>query len=364
MSKKNELVLFYAWQSDSPAETNRTAIRDALKAVVERLEAKDPTLSIVIDDATRGMVGSGNVPDSIRLKIEACDIFVGDVTTINWAAEGSPPARPCPNPNVTFEVGYAAAHVGWDRIVLVMNLALGAMSDLPFDFDRHRVSGFNLSQAPNTKKRKNLADLLAVAIGAIVEGDPPRPADLRALDPAEIRRQRDVANIIWAMSQVASDRLDAIIDALPEHVGHYAHNQYENFHAVVTSASFHLYDRKLAKAFRKLDKAWSSAFSYGQHYFTTPGGLYAFGTPGGLSSHPDEERDFRRIAEAATAMRHQLEKLLARIRTRYLEVDLVETDRVARKRLAEEIAELEGGFNAQASDQADEAEAVPAAPAD
>ncbi|RUZ79410.1 hypothetical protein EN943_07500 [Mesorhizobium sp. M7A.F.Ca.US.006.01.1.1] len=341
MVKKQELMIFYAWQSDSPEATNKTAIRAALKKAAETLLIRHDRLSVIIDDATRGLIGSGNVPDSIRLKIEACDIFVGDVTTINPSLGEEDKDRRCPNPNVAFEAGIAASHVGWNRMILLTNTAFGPMSDLPFDFDRQRISQFDLAEAPNAKKRKALADLMTVALEVIVKGNPKRPEEMRALNPKQVHRKRDVANIIWAMSQVSIGRLEAIIADLPDRVRPYSHYVNEKFHAVVTSASFHIYDRKLAKAFRKLDQAWDRAFSFGQHYFSAPNGVYIFGTPRGALPHPDERVDYATISSLAVKMRKQLETLLAIVRTDYLEVDLEETDRIARERFNAEVGEVE-----------------------
>lgn len=42
--------------------------------------------------------------------------------------------RATPNPNVLVELGYAAHSLGWDRIIVVVNTAHGAIEELPFDF--------------------------------------------------------------------------------------------------------------------------------------------------------------------------------------------------------------------------------------
>ena len=40
--------------------------------------------------------------------------------------------RPAPNPNVFLELGYAAASIGWNRLILVQNTAFGDISTLSF----------------------------------------------------------------------------------------------------------------------------------------------------------------------------------------------------------------------------------------
>lgn len=93
---KTEHAVFYAWQSDSPAGTNRNAIRQALVAAAARIEHEQPELTLKLDEATRDMMGADNVPRSILEKIEAADIFVGDVTTVTPLAPGEIKARPVP----------------------------------------------------------------------------------------------------------------------------------------------------------------------------------------------------------------------------------------------------------------------------
>ena len=40
--------------------------------------------------------------------------------------------RPAPNPNVLLELGYAAASIGSNRVILVQNTAFGDISTLSF----------------------------------------------------------------------------------------------------------------------------------------------------------------------------------------------------------------------------------------
>lgn len=81
------------------------------------------------------MTGSPNISKSIFDKIFVSDIFVCDVTTINGNAPSE--LRRTPNPNVLIELGYAAATLGWERILMVHHKHYGQFpSDLPFDIDR------------------------------------------------------------------------------------------------------------------------------------------------------------------------------------------------------------------------------------
>jgi hypothetical protein len=335
MRMAKSLTVFYAWQSDTASASNRNALRVALTEAAAELEDEYPGLTILIDEATRGMAGAGNVPDSIRDKIEACDIFLGDVTTIN--PDASAGTRKVPNPNVVYETGFASALLGWNRVILVTNLCVASMDDLPFDFDRHRVTSYNIQGKPDSGARKQLAKLMATALRAIMESDPKRPADLRQRDPVLIRRERDIENARWAMSNVSIPHLQEFIEELPGRVSEAALFFYEGFHGVVTSNNFHIYDPELADAFKKLDQAWSAATSFGSHYYQTPSGLNVFGTPRGLRPHPDEEKALVSIGKAARQMRKHLDRLLAMLRTNYIEIDLDETDRQAIHRRARDL---------------------------
>jgi hypothetical protein len=141
MAKKQKIVVFYSWQSDSPKKTNLNAIRGALKSAAANIEKTHTDLEIVPDEATRATSGSPNIPLKILEKIQACDVFLADLTTITPVRA----RRACPNPNVSFELGYAVADLGWDRVILLFNQAYGSFpKDLPFDIIQQRVGTYRL----------------------------------------------------------------------------------------------------------------------------------------------------------------------------------------------------------------------------
>ena len=123
------LKVFYSWQSYTEQKVNRYLIRDALDKAIEALD-----LDLELDEATRDQPGSRKIFETICAKIESCAIFVPDLTLVGQSYDGK---RQLPNPNVLTEYGYALAHIGEDRIVPVMNTALGTTEQLPFDL-RHR----------------------------------------------------------------------------------------------------------------------------------------------------------------------------------------------------------------------------------
>jgi hypothetical protein len=326
----NHIVIFNAWQSDSPASTNRNAIRVALAAAVAAIEENRPGLSITVDDATRDMPGADNVPDSIRDKIDSCDIFIGDVTTVTLPATASEEkVRPCPNPNVTYEIGYASARVGWKRMILLINLNSAKFTDLPFDFDRHRVSRFTVKGTSDKSGADGLKKLLIEAITTIVDKKPKRPEELRAIDPAELRRNRDILHATRALSKISLPILEDHIEQLPHTLNSHAMHFYYGFHGVVQNALFHINDSALDNAFRGLDEAWGRALSFGENYHDAPGDRYIFSKPGDAPLNTAEQADWDAILVARNDMHKHLHDLLAIVREHYVEIDLMDTNQRA-----------------------------------
>src|SRR4029453_19191697 len=98
------MKVFYSWQSDLPSSTNRNLILKALEDAAERIR-KDKSVDVepVIDRDTQGLSGSPDIKKAILDKIDSCDVFVADVSIVTALSA----SRPCPNPNVLFELGYA-----------------------------------------------------------------------------------------------------------------------------------------------------------------------------------------------------------------------------------------------------------------
>lgn len=123
------LVAFWSWQSDSDAKTNRSFIEDCISRAGKAIS--DDALILAVDRGTEGVGGTPDIAETILSKISTADVFLWDATIIVKRP------RPAPNPNVLFELGYAVAALGWERIVGVMNISDCQPGDLPFDL-RHR----------------------------------------------------------------------------------------------------------------------------------------------------------------------------------------------------------------------------------
>src|SRR5687768_5550906 len=96
--------VFYSWQSDLPNATNRGFILTALEAACAEV-AKDVAVEErpEVDRDTQGVPGAPDIAATIFAKIDSADVFLADISIVAQA-DGE---RPCPNPNVLIELGYA-----------------------------------------------------------------------------------------------------------------------------------------------------------------------------------------------------------------------------------------------------------------
>jgi hypothetical protein len=177
-------VVFYSWQSDLDGALTRNFIEEALAKAAKAISQDDSTsVKAVVDRDTAGAEGAVGIADTIFQKISECDVFVCDVSFINgekkplggfrnlvWSAtteinKSYLERRLTPNPNVMAEIGFAAAKIGWNRIILVMNTAFGQVESLPFDLRGRRVVQFSLaSREARTKIRPELKENLERAL--------------------------------------------------------------------------------------------------------------------------------------------------------------------------------------------------------
>lgn len=183
-------TVFFSWQSNSPAKTNRSFIEDALKKAIRDLGKRDDELvkaprPIKLDKDTSGVPGSPAIVDTIFTKIAECGVFVPDLTFVGKTDED----RPIANPNVLIEYGWALAQVSDERIVAVMNSAFGEpdKDTMPFNIAhkrwpiRYHLEEGATSDVRRTVKAKLVRELKG-ALFAALEVVPDKPeADLPSL---------------------------------------------------------------------------------------------------------------------------------------------------------------------------------------
>jgi hypothetical protein len=130
-----KIVAFYAWQSDTPEKFNRHLIRIALEDAAKRL-TDDPTIDaqLIVDYDTEGVPGTPPISQTILNKIDACDIFIPDVSFVARTEAG----KFVPNPDVMTEYGYALHAKSHAAMMPIMNTAFGPPEELPFDMGHLR----------------------------------------------------------------------------------------------------------------------------------------------------------------------------------------------------------------------------------
>lgn len=319
--------MFYAWQSDSGPQ-QRNAIRHALDDAACQIEAKGEWggPSIAIDDATRGLPGSPNISASIREKIVEADVFVADATLVSGLGEGSTQKRSSPNPNVMFELGFAVAELGWDRIVLLFNKDLPMKAeDLPFDVRGHRASPFSMNE------KGALMSLLIEAIGTVLLKQPPRPGDLAKLSPDQVKRDRDLRRLRAALSCIDFTAMDRMLGQAPDILAQADFHHFYGLDGVVSAATFKLYDQTAQRLLESIREDWEGLLSFGVHYTDLTSGDYKFKSGIGWPLTGSVESDYQAMRSHVAKLRSALAELVEYIHAHYLEIDLEEMSALAAK---------------------------------
>lgn len=153
---KNTITLFYSWQSDNKDETKK--IRKALTKLEKFYRDKD--LNLKIESDMRNTSGSQDIPNTLFKKISESDIFIADVNLIGLSVFRN---DGIPNPNVLIELGFAAAKLGWNRIVILMNTDQNKIEELPFDIRQRSILWYN------SKDDKMLENKLIEFVKAITD---------------------------------------------------------------------------------------------------------------------------------------------------------------------------------------------------
>jgi len=326
----NEITIFYSWQSDLPDNTNRKIIREAIHLAIPDIEENN--VQIVLDEATRGEPGSPYIPGAIIDKIKLADIFIGDVTTTNQSCSCG--AKKTPNPNVVFELGFAVAHLGWKRIILLVNTHYTDISkDLPFDFDRHRATPFKVNVNNKTsikQSREELRNTVETCVQLILKENPVKEWEKKNLSPDEIKRNRDLVNIKWIMETIHQPSLQEHAKSGPRYLEQKILHFWESFNGVFTNQLFHLYDSDLYKKFEMLHEAWEISVSAGEHYHSANNpNIFVFANPMDMPLNKRQKIAWDKIDEALAVINKMLSEINEAIRNNYLELDIDELNRKA-----------------------------------
>lgn len=339
----HRIRIFYAWQDILPKKFNRFAIQRALRIATADLEAEisnkdNEPFKIEVDEATMRVPGSPNIPAEILRKIDTADVFVADVSCINFGQVDE--SKKTPNPNVVFELGYAVAILGWQRVILLVNEVHGPVSTLPFDFDRHRASPFRLAEKIGSEKE--LITLLLEAVKLIIDKNPARP---NAFDLVRTKKGRDLAALRLFLSAIHWPTLDEHISAGPKFLSLASTLFYEKANELARSSTFHLYDSDLNAAVAKLIQAWADSMKFDRYVPMLHKDSFVFKSgehPGEFSKSQDE---FKYMEKARRRMREAIEVLLKVIREKFPEIDIQEASLAAGTAFADEMARIDKRFD-------------------
>ncbi len=324
-------TIFYSWQSDLPKETNLNGIKISLREACNFIEEKIEDITIELDEATRNTSGSPNIPKTIFKKISDCDIFICDLSTIN--KDSKEELRRVQNPNVLIELGYAIATIGWERIIMLFNVNFGTFpNDLPFDIDRHRATSYSIKDKDDKIGKKQLSEVMKVAIRTIVEKSPLKPHEKKSVNPIDRKRQLDIDNLRRILSTINVATFDAFVEEVPDYVIYDFLYYYEGFSALYKSNTFHIYNLELfdliKKVFDNLEILMSLKFAH--HYFMPPNSRKSkFTYPNDEKGHNLAIKDYAILLNNSKQLKDNFSTLIKYLRKNYLEINLEETSKIA-----------------------------------
>jgi hypothetical protein len=342
-SKTNEIRVFFAWQSDLPAKFTRNAIRSSLNATVTRIanDEEGPAYgkTIILDEATRDVPGSPNIPEEIKKKILASDIFVADVSIVKDRSDE--PGEGMPNSNVVFELGFAVATLGWERVILLINESYGIVRALPFDFDRNRATPYILGESAGTKT--DLTKKLVEALALIIRKDPKRPS-ANKFNVEEAQRQRDITNLRWLLGSLHWPTIDHYIQSGPECISHQSDDFFEEVRYILGSPLFHIYDKVVAEKIKTFFTHWVNSGRFDHYTPSMNSHIYRFTWSHSYREREREKRHWDYMLAERLKMHAAMRELLDSIREKYPDIDIQEECEAAGKRYDQQAEEDQKRF--------------------
>lgn len=185
------MTIFYSWQSDDGV--TKKFIDKALPEAIRRLK-NDSSLDVAprFDKDTKGVVGSVNIMETIREKIDKCSIFVADISLVD---KSSITNEKLVNQNVMFELGYAVAKHTFKNVVLLFNKDKGSPKNLPFDILGHKIHQFSIKNDNDGKQiQKDLADILTAHLNNLPKTKPDNRIELDEVETLIMRVFTSIQN--------------------------------------------------------------------------------------------------------------------------------------------------------------------------
>ncbi len=183
--------VFFAYQSDINEIYGKRFIIEAFDIVISKFEKEG--VNIELDFGMRKSPGNTILIDEMLRKSRESDLVIVDMTFTSskiwadakrfnfWGKEirllEKNIDKKSPNPNVLLETGYAWSQKGFDRTVLLMNIAYGTAEELPVDLKGFRwaipylLNEVNYSEKTQIKSElaKDLYNSIKTAINSEAE---------------------------------------------------------------------------------------------------------------------------------------------------------------------------------------------------
>lgn len=316
MEQDKKAIIFFSWQSDLDAKTNRNVIGDCIKDICKKN-------NLSYDEATKNRCGSPDIARSIEEKIRSADIFIADVTTINADNQ----TKPTPNPNVLFELGIAQALLGWERIILIVNTAYAPVEALPFDIDKHRAMSYSLSplsaeKSSNREKTKQLYEPLKTGILSIIKTNPLKEI-LKGDHSKQIQYNKDYEKLENLLDYFFFDSIQEFCEDGPKHVSKYMDLFQRHLNQEVKKLSFIFYDKELETLIRNINDALNRSIpSRAPYRYNVSGDTLVWEIPFDVFQTEEDEKLFRSATSACKELEALINNLAHIVHERYPELNL------------------------------------------
>lgn len=328
------LQVFFSWQSD--IKIARATIKNLIERAVRELSRKHG-VKFTYTEATSRDDGAVNIPLRVFENIVASDVFVADITSINESSlireavkRGDiEKYRRTPNPNVAFELGFAAAILGWERIILMRVKGTDDFEDIPFDFRQHKILDISTDGKPAQRRERHLGSVIE-RIEKIWRNKPIRVGTFNSKRAAEeLANDEDVVRRLLAAIDV--DELELALETLPFHLRFGFIQNWELFSRAYSAVGNHLFNQELQSSFDQFHSSWSRLMDYSKHFEPAEeaADYYVF-RKNQASSHVDDARV--RLSEDQGLFEVCLRQVVQVVKKIFPTIEIKETSLIARKR--------------------------------
>jgi nucleoside 2-deoxyribosyltransferase len=315
LSKK--INIFFSWQSQ--VKENKDFLLNALHQAKVKVNNMNTNLNITVDDATRGESGSPHIASTILKKIIDSDIFVADITPIQKPGLS--------NPNVCFELGFALAHLGWERIILAYNKDHGSIPyDVPFDFSGNRISQFD------TNNQSNAVQTMTTALNSAIEYIIETPEKPNRNDSENQKTRKDSEMIRWLLNDLHIPTVQYFIEHSPHHFTQDALDVYDAAFNKTNNMLFYIYDNAIQSSLNDFINEWSDAFGPVAFYEDDFNNKRYIMSKRVLPYDPN----LLKMKKAKENMNKAFNSFLSEIRSKHDEIDLMEQTKIAFKNLRDD----------------------------